>query len=151
MEAAATWLSAHWFDLFQTVGIIGGLVFTAYLTRVDERARQVANSIAINDHYSRLWQDFYSHPGFSRVLKQKADLAKKPVSEEEQLFVNLLIQHLSTVFRAVQSGMFVRIEGLQQDIRDFFALPIPGFVWERAKPFQDRGFVEFIETCRKQK
>lgn len=37
------------------------------------------------------------------------------ISEEENLFVKLLILHLDTVHRAVRTGMFVKLEGVQKD------------------------------------
>jgi hypothetical protein len=39
------WLIEHWFDLIQTVGIIGGLLFTAHAIRKDEMARTISNTI----------------------------------------------------------------------------------------------------------
>lgn len=42
--------------------------------------------------------------------------------------------------------MFVKLEGMQKDIKAFFSLPIPKAVWEQVKPFQDEDFVEFVEN-----
>jgi hypothetical protein len=47
------WLAEHWFDLIQTVGIIGGLLFTAHAIRKDERARTISNTIALNEQYTQ--------------------------------------------------------------------------------------------------
>jgi hypothetical protein len=41
------WVGEHWFDLLQTAGIVGGLLFIAYTTRKDDRSRKIANLIAI--------------------------------------------------------------------------------------------------------
>jgi hypothetical protein len=87
----------------------------------------------------------------SRVLKHDVDLNKEPISDEEWLFVKMLILHLDTVRRAIKARMFVKIEGLREDVRDLFALPIPKAVWEKIKPFQDKDFVAFIEDCLKEK
>ncbi len=76
------------------------------------------------------------------------NLDKDSISDKEALFVNLLILHLGTVYRPMKSGMFVNLEGLQRDIQEFFSLPIPKAVWEKAGPFQNKDFVEFIETCQ---
>jgi hypothetical protein len=148
---ASQWIGEHWFDLIQSVGIIASLLFSAYTTRKDERARRIGNLIAVNDEYRHIWREFYGQPRLSRVLKHDVDLNKEPISDEEWLFVKMLILHLDNVRRAIKARMFVKIEGLREDVRDLFALPIPKAVWEKIKPFQDKDFVAFIEDCLKEK
>ncbi len=139
----------HWFDLLQSAGIIGGLLFTAYSIRKDNQARRISNLNAIADRHREIWQDFYSRPQFSRVLDAKVDLSKVPISQDEELFVNLLVVHLDSVHRAIKAGLFVKIEGLKQDISGFFALPIPRAVWEKYKHLLDRDFMELVESALK--
>ena len=141
------WIAEHWFELIQTIGIICGLLFTAYTTRKEERARKIGNLVAIKQQYREIWKELYGRPKLSRVLQRDVDLAKKPISDEEGLFVKLLILHLDTVHRAMKARMFVKLEGLQTDVKEFFASPIPRAVWERMKPLQDAGFVRFVESC----
>jgi hypothetical protein len=145
---ASLWITGHWFDLIQTVGIVGGLLFTAYAVLREERATKIATLIAANQQYREIWQELYKNPRLARVLKNNLNLDKESISDEEALFVNLLILHLGTVYRAMKSGMFVRLQGLQRDIQEFFTLPIPKAVWEKAKSFQDKDFVEFIGKCQ---
>ena len=144
---AANWFTAHWFDLIQSVGIIGSLLFAAYTTHKDECARRIANSIAMNDQYRQIWKEIYEHPKLARVLRRDADLAKEPVSIEEERFVTTLILNLGTAFRAMKYGEFVTLEGLQKDIQGFFSLPIPKVLWTKLKPLQDASFVAFAESC----
>jgi hypothetical protein len=143
------WISEHWFDVLQTVGIIGSLLLAAYTTWKDALARRIGNSIAINGQYRTIWKDIYEHPHLARVLEKDADVAETPISLGEEMFVTTLVAHLSTVFRAMKHGEFVKLEGLEKDIRKFFALPIPKAVWEKLKPLQDASFVKFIETALK--
>jgi len=143
------WIAAHWFDLIQTVGIVGSLLFAAYTTHKDERARGIANSIAINDQYREIWKEIYEYPKLARVLDKEADLANDPISFEEERFVMKLILHLGTAFRAFKSGEFVTLEGLQKDVQQFFSLPIPTAVWEKLKSFQDHNFAVFVDKCRR--
>ena len=142
------WVTEHWFDLIQTVGIVAGLLFTAYAALREERATKIATLFAANEQYREIWQELFKNPRLSRVLRKEVNLNKESVSEEEALFVNLLILHLGTVYRAMRSGMFVKLEGLQRDIREFFSLPIPKTVWEKARPFQNKDFVQFIGKCQ---
>jgi hypothetical protein len=141
-----SWIAEHWFDLLQTVGIVGGLLFTARTTLQDERSRKIANLIAIKQQYREIWRELYDRPHLGRVLEEHVDLNATPLSAEESLFVKLLMLHLDTVHRATKAGMFVGIQGLQQDVREFLALPIPKAVWEKIKPFQETAFVKFIEV-----
>jgi len=50
-----------------------------------------------------------------------------------------------------REGMFVKLQGLRADVKDFMSLPIPKRVWERLKPFQDDEFVAFVEECLSEK
>jgi len=138
------WVTEHWFDFFQTIGIIASFLVAAYATWKDERARKIGNSIAINDQYRNIWKVIYEHPELARVLDVDADA--KDISIGEELFVTTLISHLSTVFRAMKHGEFVTLEGLQKDVKEFFALPIPKAVWEKFKSLQDRKFAAFVEN-----
>ena len=141
------WLTAHWFDLIQTVGIVGSLLFAAYTTHKDDRARKIANSIAMNDQHRQIWREIYDHPKLARVLQKDADLEKEPVSIEEERFVTTLILNLGTAFRAMKYGEFVALEGLQKDVQDFFSLPIPKALWKKLQPLQDENLVAFVEKC----
>jgi hypothetical protein len=142
-------VSIHWFEVIETVSVIGGLLFTAHTIRKDEQARQISNMLAVNEQSVSIWSKLWERPQLSRVLKANADLDKQPVSEEEWVFVKTLLLHLDTVRRAMNAGLFVKIKGLQSDVRFFLSLPIPKTVWQKIKPFQDGDFVAFVESCLK--
>src|SRR6266536_5246214 len=63
------WLAAHWFDCVQIVGLVGGLLLTAYTIHKDARARQISNLIALNERHDDIWRTFYERAQLSRVLK----------------------------------------------------------------------------------
>jgi hypothetical protein len=140
------WFSEHWFDLLQTVGIVGGFAFTAHSLHKEAAARKINNLIAIKEQYREVWKELYERPALFRVLKKDVNLNEQPVSEAEWLFVKLLILHLDTVHRALKAGMFVKLEGLPMDVKDFLSLPIPKSVWFKMRPLQNRDFVKFVET-----
>jgi hypothetical protein len=144
----SSWFSQPWVELFQTVGIVGSLLFAAYTTRKDEQARRIGNSIAISEQYRQIWKEVYQYPELSRVLIKEIDFEKEPISGREELFVTMLILHLSTVYRAMKNGEFVKLEGLQRDVKEFFSLPIPKEVWGKMKVTQNDDFVAFVESCR---
>ena len=123
--AMGAWYSLHWFDLIQTTGIIGGLLFTARMAERDQKARIVANLLAVNEQYGRIWRECYERPELDRILRKQVDLEERPVTSAETLFIKTLILHLDAVRRIMEAGIFIEIQGLQSDIREFFALPIP--------------------------
>jgi hypothetical protein len=144
---ATHWIVEHWLDLLQSVGIISGFVFTAHSIRKDSEARKIGNLIALADRHHSIWKEFHEHAALSRIKDERADLETKPLTNEETVFVTSIVIHLDSVRRAQKAKMFVRLEGLQKDVKEFFSLPIPKAVWEKVKPLQDAGFVVFMEDC----
>ncbi len=60
----------------------------------------------------------------------------------------MVIQHVNSVYSAMNDRLVVKVEGLRRDIAQFFALPIPNAVWEKLKGLQNDDFVAFVEKCR---
>lgn len=141
------WVSNNWPALLQNLGIIGGLGFTAYTVWKDEHARRVTNSIAISGQYREIWSLPFQKPELARVLESDVNLKIHPVTVLEEMFVNQVIVHLDIVRRAIKAGVFVKMEGLRKDVREFFSLPIPRAVYEKNKVFQNRDFINFVDSC----
>ena len=135
----------NWFTLFQTVGIIGGLLLTSVALNFDAEVRKVSNEIEITKHHRTIWLELLNRPSLARILETSPDLEKNPVTLDEKLFVRLLILHLSTAFNAMEKGLLNRPDGLRDDIRAFMASPIVQEVWQQSKKFLDHDLVEFIE------
>jgi len=143
---AFQWIAERWFEFVQTGGIIAGLLFSAFTAWKDERARKISNLIELKKEHREIWREVYDRPELNRILKREVDLGVHPISGEEAVFVKSLILHLDTVHRAIKAGMFVKLEGLETDVRDFFSSPIPRAIWEKLKPLQDKDFVNFVEA-----
>jgi hypothetical protein len=146
MEA---WITEHWFDLLQTVSIVAGFVFTAHTIRKDSEARKIANMIALSQQHQAIWKELYERPELSRIIDERVALDTKQLSHEERLFVTSLILHLSVVYRAMKAKMFVTVDGMKEDVKEFFSLPIPKAVWEKIKSSQETGFVTFVDEAMK--
>lgn len=142
------WFAENWFDLLSAVGIVGSLLFAGFNIRSEARTRRIANLIALTASHRDIWQQMLRHPGIGRVLDASADPAKAPVTREEEVFVNLVIQHLSVVFHAMQDDLTIKPEGLRRDVAWFFSLPIPVAVWDRGRNLQNNRFLTFVEHCR---
>lgn len=88
----------------------------------------------------------FINPELKRVLNPNANLAKQPVNDDEEMFVNMVIQHINSVYYALSDQLVVKYDGLREDVSEFLALPIPKMVWERSKEFQNEEFVKFVES-----
>ena len=140
------WLGDHWFETFQSAGIIAGLFLTALALNQDSKVRRISNLIAITAHHRDLWNNLSVRPELARVLDTKADVIECPVSQQEELFTRSLILHLYSVYCAIRDGVYPAPEGLRKDVATFFVLPVPKAVWEKYRSFQDAAFVKFVEA-----
>ena len=141
----AIWLRENWFTLLQTLSITGGLLFSGISLRTDAKVRRVSNLFEITKQHREIWSALYSRPELKRVLRTSTEIEVQ-ITEEEELFVNFLILHLATSYRAARVRLFELPTQLRADIKDFFSLPIPRAIWERAKAFQDSDYIAFVES-----
>ncbi len=144
------WLSANWFSLLQTAGIVGGLAFTSYSLTLNSRLRKFDTLIAITNQHRSLWLKMIESPHLKRIVEAQPDLTKHPITEAESTFVNLLILHMTTVLTADQQGICPKPAGLDTDAKDFFALPIPRAVWNQTKAFRDPEIIRYVESLMRQ-
>lgn len=148
MMGGLRWIIEHGFTLLNAVGVVGGLLFTGISLHSETKTRRVANLLTLTQNHRALWSEYFRNPQLARVLDATADTGKHPVNRDEEIFVNLVIQHLSSVFHALRDELVVKPEGLRRDVWWFFSLPIPLVVWERAKVLQNDAFIAFVEQCR---
>jgi hypothetical protein len=141
------WLAENWVNLLNVAGV-AGLFFTAYSLHSDNKTRRIANLVSLTEGHRDIWKQMFTHPQLGRVLDPSADTDGKPMTREEEIFVNLVIQHLNVVFHAMRDELTVKPEGLRRDVWWFFSLPIPQAVWGRLKVLQNDKFVAFVEACR---
>src|SRR5256714_9591752 len=123
--ALTAWIHQNWFALFQTAAPAAGLFLSAAAILFDARARRAGNLIQLTQQHRDLWERMYTQPELSRILDPTANIAKKAISAEEEMFVIFLILHLSRTLTAMKAGFFQRLHGLRKDIEMFFSLPIP--------------------------
>jgi len=142
-----SWLRENWFPLLQTVGIIGGLVFTGISVRQAANARKVSDLLTLTAQHRALWNEVYSRPGLNRIFAASADLVATPVTMSEDQFLNEVIVHFYTGWRLASKGSLLSPEAMEADVQNFFRLPIPRAVWEQSKGARDQQFVMFVEKC----
>jgi hypothetical protein len=146
MELSA-WFTNHWFTVLQSMGIVGGLLFTGLALRLDAKSRRISNLIDLTDAHREIWSQLLRRPDLNRVLDASPELKGAAVSIPERIFVVLLITHLNCVYHSLEAKLSVKPEELRRDIRRLFARPIPRAVWAQVKSVQDGEFVQFVEAC----
>lgn len=148
MNEFMRWLAEHGKDTLETGGLICGLFYTAASFNAEAKERRISNLMELATAHRDLWMQLIEKPELVRILQADVDLKEKPVTVVEERFVHLLITHLAVTFEALKSGVLPGLEGLQKDVREFFALPIPKQVWQWSRRFQQEEFVLFVEhTC----
>ena len=141
------WIGNHGFDLLEAVGIIGSLTFAGAAFRRDHRSRRIENLLNLTQNHREIWKELLRDQRLKRILDAGVDPVAEPITREEDIFVNLVVQHLNFVFYAIRDELTIDPTGLRRDVRQFFSLPIPKRVWGGLKELQNRDFVEFVEEC----
>lgn len=144
------WLVENWFNLLSSAGIIGSLCFTAFSLRSETKTRRIANVIAITANHRDIWEEYLRTPSLSRVLDPAADVVKQPVTPGEEMFVNLVISHVNSVYYATNNELVIKWQNWRKDVAQFLSLPIPKAVWTKVKLLQNQDFAAFIESSLKQ-
>lgn len=142
------WIAENWVIALNAVGVVGGLFFNASSSRSETKTRRVTNLLTITRNHREIWADYYRNPELARVLDTSPDLVKQPVTRKEEIFANLVILHLSSVFYALKDDLLITQEGLRRDVVAFLTKPIPLVVWDRVKLVQNKAFVDYVEACR---
>jgi len=141
------WFGQHWFDFFQTVAVVGSLIYTGIALRDETRARRITNLLTLTENHREIWMSLFKFPGLARVLDDSPDCGKNQVSVSEQLFVMLVIHHLHSTFQSMKDGLVLKPKSVSRDVASFFGLPIPNGVWKQVRSLQDDDFVAFVDSC----
>lgn len=142
MEA---WFGKHWFDFFQSAGILGALIFNVVGLREQATAHRVSNLITLTQQHREIWREYLRRPDLHRVLQPKVDLIGKPTTPTEETFVKFIIVHLVTAYKASRLDETEELGRIGDDAREFFSLPIPAAVWKTFRGVQSEEFVQFVE------
>lgn len=142
------WWGANWFNLVQTLGILGGLLAGAAALRADLRARRAETLMAMTQYHREIWGRVFEDPSLDRVLDPSADIETQPVTNKERMLCRFLILHLFATFEARRAGLYRVTWREDRDLGELFNLPIPGAVWEELRRYQSGDFREFVERMR---
>jgi hypothetical protein len=91
-------VDSNWFNVFQTVGIIGSLWMTAEAARREAKAREIENLLTVADHNRELWSGVHQREELKRIFKSDKAILISDVSTDEEEFLNLVINHFQTTW-----------------------------------------------------
>jgi len=145
------WLTTHK-DLLSAIGsictvigVISALLFNAYTVKRNTKTLQLTNLFQITQFHRSIWSITLDHPELNRVLDESLVYETLEISKDERLFANFLILHLNLSYQAIKTKSIINADGIEQDIKEFFSLPIPRKVWEETKAFQNSDFIDYVE------
>ena len=147
MDSLVLWLDENWFSLLESLGIVGSLLFTAITLRKDLQAKRVSEYLTLAGQHRRLWGQLHRRPSLARLLDPDRDIATRPVTPEERLFLELAFVHFHTGWLLAREGSLTPMSVLAADAGHFFRLPVPACVWERMKSVLEREFVIFVDDA----
>ncbi len=134
-------------SVLSVVGIVASLLFTAVSLRSETQTRRIGNLLALTQNHRELWMALFSNPGLARVPDGSADLSARAITLDERFYVIMAIQHLHSAYQAMETGLVIKPEGVGEDIRTFFSLPIPRAIWKEVCDLQNENFVAFVDRC----
>jgi hypothetical protein len=149
MGAFSSWVNGNWFNVIQTVGIIGSLWVAAMAANRESRTKGIENLLSLCEHHRELWKEIPGQNDLVRIFQPDADTLLVPVTMAEAEFLNLVIVHFQTGWCIAKAGGFTTLAEMKADVRSFFTLPLPRAVWEKTKQNRNKEFVRFVEKSIK--
>ena len=136
----------NWFDAVQTLALVSSGLLGAYYLRDEAKQRRITNEWEITKQHTQLWLHRLSNHNLARIEATDRNLRSEPITDDERIFIHLLILLLAKSYKTAKAEMFTLPKGLSADISTFFASPIPRHVWQENKRFLDQDFVQFVES-----
>lgn len=144
MGAFSSWVDGNWFNVIQTVGIIGSLWAATSAANRDAKAKEIENLLTLSEHHRELWKEVPQRKDLARIFCQDANALLTPATMAEAEFLNLVIVHFQTGWWIARAGGITALQEMKADIRSFFTLPLPRAVWEDTKQDRNKEFVRFV-------
>jgi hypothetical protein len=149
MAGFSGWFDGNWFNLIQTAGVIGTMLFAGLGLHREAKARETENLLTLAEHHRDLWSKISGNTDLERIFKSDADVEQNPPTIAESEFLNLVFVHFETGWSVANAGGITTLRDMQLDVRGFFSLPLPRAVWDETKGFRNPRFVTFVERALK--
>jgi len=147
MAECLSWITDNWKDVVTVLGsLVGGWIAVAAFQRNRERDIKEDQN-ALSKAHENLWSNVRDKPELRRVLLTEVDLGKKPLTTQEEVFLNLVFVHFERGWEAAKTNKILTMEAYTADVRGFFALPLPRAAWEKIKKTHNPKFVRFVDKA----
>jgi hypothetical protein len=147
MVGSCTWFNENWFNLVQTVGVVGSLLMAAGAANREAKAREIENILTLSAQHQSLWTSIAEKPELQRIFNPDVGVLTEPATVNEELALNEIIAHYLTGWRIANAGGMTSLRELSDDVADFFSLPLPRAVWNKTKISRNGRFVRFVEQA----
>ncbi len=145
MSWPSEYLLANWFTLVQSIGIVATLLIAIATLRRQMHQTRVANSLLVTQHHRDIWKMSIENSKLNRTFTKKPDLFRKPITEAERTFVNLIFLHMCATLKAIEAKTIYPIDGMVADLVDIMSFPIPALVWREVAPYHDKIFAAYVD------
>ena len=137
------WVAENW--SLERVGIVVSLFYAGLGSSRAARAIRAEMNFKITEQHHKIWSEIRTSPEWLTLKDRTRDLAAHPLTDEEVLCVNFLINHLRSTFYAHRAGIYVQPAALKEDISDFLSYPAIRAAWDELKSNHDLKFVRFVQ------
>ena len=139
MDGLSSWTGQNWFNLVQTLGIMGSLLMTAEAARQNAKTREIENLLTISDQHRELWSGVRHRSALERIFQESAKVLNAPITVEEDEFLNLATAHFLTSWRIARVGSMITLGELAADVHEFLIAPSPARFGKRPKQTEIRS------------
>src|SRR5262245_23758503 len=88
---------------FETLGIVGGLLFTGAGFRRDAKARYAQTLLEITAQHRELWMYFCDRKELAALFDPKRDMLARPLTDDERRFIGWVLNHVSAAHFAAKA------------------------------------------------
>ena len=145
MAEFLSWFGDNWKDVLTVVASIVGVCIGVAAFHRNRSRDDKEDQNALSKAHDTLWSNVRDKPELSRVLLTEVDLKRKPLTVQEEVFLNEVFLHFERGWQAAKENKVLTMAAYTADVRGFFVLPLPRAAWEKRKAFRNPKFVQFVE------
>jgi len=146
MRGMISFLKKHFFEAGTALGGVISIMITIAGHISGNRSDKADFLFLVHKSYERVWSKHDDNPALERVMDDFADINADPVTLEEERFVLLLLNHITSTTRAIRLGHYEKPPGMEKDIADFFRKPVPKAVATKFFSVQAKEVQELLRN-----
>ena len=137
-------LKANWIELGSALAGLASMALALIGHFSSKQSDQADFSFSVDESYERVWSKHNGNPALARITEDSVDLKAQPITLEEERFVLLLLNHLTSTVKAIHLGKYEKPDGMEADVTSFFSKPIPNAVVRKFFTMQSKEIREML-------